>query len=399
MVTRPATKPSRKPKPKSEPKPESHLIDNLHIEGYRCFEKYTVRDLRRVNLFVGPNNCGKTALLEAAYLLFMGGYLDSAAYLLSLREGMPLDRYEDQAWWVELSHLLTGLRVRVGSDLQITTKDGWVSWEVRSALHGFEDDPKQDPGHLMIKARYRNAGAMYGLPITDSRVVLNPPQIRDARKEDAGEQKERHAFFPPRTPEIRRQLHAQVCFIPASGLESDEIIALWEEMQKSGEEAAAIKAIKLIDSRIQSLTILAGGERRESLPSSAIYIGMEGLQGRQPLSNLGFGTQRLFEFGTAIAAVSGGKLLIDEVDTGIHYSKMGPLWQFLVESAHQFDVQVFASTHSLDCVRGLGEALNESPAMIGDVAVHKMSRRLDHSVPFYGDTLISGLENDIELRG
>ena len=41
------------------------LITGLEIDNFRCFEKLRVGGLTRVNLFVGKNNSGKTALLEA----------------------------------------------------------------------------------------------------------------------------------------------------------------------------------------------------------------------------------------------------------------------------------------------------------------------------------------------
>ena len=40
-------------------------IRSLSIENYRCFEKLTIDDMTRVNVVVGKNNAGKTALLEA----------------------------------------------------------------------------------------------------------------------------------------------------------------------------------------------------------------------------------------------------------------------------------------------------------------------------------------------
>ena len=42
------------------------MIRTLRLENYRSFERYELRDLARVNLLVGPNNCGKTSVLEAS---------------------------------------------------------------------------------------------------------------------------------------------------------------------------------------------------------------------------------------------------------------------------------------------------------------------------------------------
>src|SRR3989442_6046768 len=44
------------------------MIESIVIENFRCFEKLTVSNLRRINIVVGRNSSGKTALLEALFL-------------------------------------------------------------------------------------------------------------------------------------------------------------------------------------------------------------------------------------------------------------------------------------------------------------------------------------------
>lgn len=56
-----------------EDKKDELLLDSLEIKGYRCFEHLTIEKLGRVNLIVGKNNVGKTALLEALRIYFQQG--------------------------------------------------------------------------------------------------------------------------------------------------------------------------------------------------------------------------------------------------------------------------------------------------------------------------------------
>jgi len=55
------------------------ILDSLEVKGYRCFEHLTIEQLGRVNLIVGKNNVGKTALLEALWIYANKGY-QSASY-------------------------------------------------------------------------------------------------------------------------------------------------------------------------------------------------------------------------------------------------------------------------------------------------------------------------------
>src|SRR5262245_39000214 len=45
------------------------MYEHLSVENFRGLRTLSAGDLGRVNLFVGPNNAGKTSLLEAAWFL------------------------------------------------------------------------------------------------------------------------------------------------------------------------------------------------------------------------------------------------------------------------------------------------------------------------------------------
>ena len=66
------------------------LLDSLEIKGYRCFEHLTIEKLGRVNLIVGENNVGKTALLEALWIYARRGKIDTLLNLLFSRDEIAL---------------------------------------------------------------------------------------------------------------------------------------------------------------------------------------------------------------------------------------------------------------------------------------------------------------------
>ena len=75
-----------------------------------------------------------------------------------------------------------------------------------------------------------------------------------------------------------------------------------------------------------------------------------------PLKSLGDGAVRLFSAALALANSRNGFLLIDEAENGIHYSVQRNFWRMVLRSAHKDNVQVLATTHSWDCVRGFAQA-------------------------------------------
>lgn len=54
-----------------------------------------------------------------------------------------------------------------------------------------------------------------------------------------------------------------------------------------------------------------------------------------------------------------GYLLIDEFENGLHYSVQEKLWEVIFYLAERLNIQVFATTHSLDCVDAFSAVLND----------------------------------------
>ena len=86
----------------------------------------------------------------------------------------------------------------------------------------------------------------------------------------------------------------------------------------------------------------------------------------------------------------GGVLLLDEIDSGLHYSAMHALWDFILKAAEINQVQVFASTHSLDCLRGLAATCEESSATADSVRLYSFSN-IGKKVVAYSGRDVGGL--------
>ena len=68
------------------------------------------------------------------------------------------------------------------------------------------------------------------------------------------------------------------------------------------------------------------------------------------LSSYGEGLVRIFELGLGMSNCKNGILLIDEFETAIHYSLLVEFTRVIQELANEFNVQVFITTHSKECI-------------------------------------------------
>jgi hypothetical protein len=113
---------------------------------------------------------------------------------------------------------------------------------------------------------------------------------------------------------------------------------------------------------------------------------------------MGEGIKRLLALSLNLVSSAGGYLLVDEIDTGLHHSVMTRMWRLVVEVAQRLDVQVLATTHSLDCVRALAALYEESPDVRDLISLHRIERGAETSVPYSADEILAASQHQMELR-
>ena len=85
---------------------------------------------------------------------------------------------------------------------------------------------------------------------------------------------------------------------------------------------------------------------------------LSGIRDVLPLRSMGDGANRILTIILALVNAENGYLLIDEFENGLHYSVQEQLWKIIFQTAKTLNVQVFATTHSNDCIRSFGNVLN-----------------------------------------
>ena len=108
--------------------------------------------------------------------------------------------------------------------------------------------------------------------------------------------------------------------------------------------------------------------------------------------------RRLLALSLSLVRTGDGFLLIDEIDTGLHFSVMEEMWRLVVNTALESNVQVFATTHSYDCVHGLAALLESTPELASQVSVQKIESSLAEAVGLDADQIRVAARQDIEVR-
>ncbi|HEV7508822.1 MAG TPA: AAA family ATPase [Thermoanaerobaculia bacterium] len=346
------------------------MLKSLEIQGFRCFRELRVEPLTRVNLFVGLNNAGKTSLLEAAELVAIGrveGLVRSAVRRGERVLGRSDLSEEFKEHVVDPSHLFFGHDIQVGKAFGITgfgEERHWVQCEVEHA----------SVQETLIRTLYFQSHSTAQkreherLTISPSGGVLPPP---------------RRLSEPPR-----------VNFLAADSADSASLGQLWDDLLLTPEEEEVTKSLRAIEPHLERLAFLS--ETRGS--SSNILVKLKQFEQRLPLGTLGGGLKHLLGLVLNLLSARGGCLLVDEIDTGLHYSVMVDMWRLLIENAKRLDTQVFATTHSLDCVRALARLAKRYPENAAEVMVHRLEREASKTVVYDADEIVIAADSHIEVR-
>lgn len=279
------------------------MLTELELNNFRGFRSLKLNGLKRVNLIVGSNNAGKTSLLEALFLAANPGRISELSYLFRPQQGDSAFRY--YRW------LLRDGASEVGGSLSALDDLGRLDlFFTRSP-----EKSKKGPPAQRAQVSFQSG---------DHLTVWQTVVIGSQTKPKA----------------VRTKV------IPVSYRDSGTLVTLVgkSNRKQSGEETMQ-RLLAKVDPRIRKVRI-DPGEQQEG---NQIILDV-GLSELIPLSQIGQGVFRLL---TILAEVIGDQpelMLVDEIENGLHHSAMQDVWAGLAEVADSLGVQIFATTHSHECL-------------------------------------------------
>lgn len=362
------------------------MLNSVTINGYRAFRKLDITGLTRVNLFVGKNNTGKTSLLEAIELLvlqtpwalFRSPIRRDENFLLGTDDDRPVGRRE-----LDLSHLFYGHRLE-GAWFSISAVPRSASVVCRVI------EATGEPGQGPVQTRlpdFESVGPSLAISFESSLTkspVLIPIQVSGAVSLDT-----------------RRRLQGQPLesgpvanFLRPETTDTTRLMALWDSVVLTPEEQRVVEALQIIEPSIERIAFL-GDDRRYY---RSIFLKLTGSDQRLPIGSVGDGLRRLLALSLNLIPARGGYLFVDEIDTGLHFTVMADMWRLVIATARRLDVQVFATTHSLDCVSALAQVTERPDIPEADVSLHRIERDSDKTIQYSPDELITAARHHLEVR-
>jgi len=173
-----------------------------------------------------------------------------------------------------------------------------------------------------------------------------------------------------------------------SGKEDIDRFSAIELIQKQED---IVRILKQVDPRVQRLAVVV----ISGVPMIHADIGAKRLV---PVPLIGDGISRLLSVALAIANARDGIVLVDEIENGLYYGVIVNVWKAIAAFTRQFNVQLFATTHSEECIRAAHQAFVEDSKY--DFHLHRLERMKNtiQAVTYEKETLGAALEAGLEVR-
>lgn len=341
--------------------PPAPLLPSFRIQGFRAFRDLQIPRLGRVNLLVGKNNVGKTTALEALKVYAAGPdapweIRDLLERRQEIRRGSPrektpphfdIDRVFFQSEHDGRSSVIQLGPVEGATPLRIQI--GRVSGNA-PLLHPFGGVFSAADEEIPDNAQPANQA----LRVSRGTVTIQVISMRSLS--DLHHPLEIADMHMGRILEGKSPLTCEL--LPARGIDKASIGALWDSIVLTANEQSTLQALRIIAPDIERISLV---EDPQQQGIRYALISRKGHSSPEPLHSMGDGMNRVFELALGLVSASDGLFLIDEVENGVHYAAQEQLWRFIFEASSQLNVQVFATTHSWDCIAAFQKAASSHP--------------------------------------
>lgn len=346
-------------------------ILSIKIKNFRGIDSLQISEFRRVNLFYGRNNSGKSSVLEAIFILC----------------GMANPLVP------ELINKIRGLSGNAGSNLKylfynlsmaempnITATIGESEFGLSISPHYVSPNTVAQTDTNSIIPTISGVELRYYILNADNEKFSDKSSIDYYNNE----------IFPSYGERHKDGLNA---FFLSDNNKEATVLAQFSEIVKKKKSKIVLNALQKIDPNIEDIQPLPDG----------LYFAYKGIDELIPCNLAGDGIRKVLNIITIIADMPDSIVLIDEIENGLHYSAHKQLWESILHIANEFNVQLFITSHSIDTLRSLNEIMEniKYENYQDDLSIYTLSHTANAGIKAYrysAQGLNTAIETNTEIR-
>lgn len=344
------------------------MFERIKINNFRGVRSAEISGMRCVNLFWGKNNCGKSTLLDSLFLI---SGLSNPQLPLTINFFRDYVRVSEKDLSLNFYNFDTSNQIEISAKNEHTRTlkinlvlSPTIGIDIKTNNLGASSNLLQRDFGYRLDYSYDNEP--YHSELIFKSLDMKANQITNSQYNET-------LLCKYLTPKFKLNT-------------SDKAL---KEMFENKDERFLLDTLRIISPEIIDL----------QLTEDAILVDM-GAEQRIPINLMGDGIRKLLAIVVGIYECRNGVLLIDEIDNGLHYSVIGKVWEAIISSAIVNNTQVFATTHSIDSLKGFNQAvkvINCDNNVSAFKLLHTPSGEL-RAFHYLHDQLDYAIQQEIEIR-
>jgi AAA15 family ATPase/GTPase len=285
-----------------------HFIRNIEIKNFKLFKDFKAEGFGRVNLIGGKNNVGKTAFMEACYLTrkeegrnTLGKVFSSLVKIVYLR-----NKNINEDIFDNIFDSLSGMKYFIKSNTSLINSESLIEYEEGNVKHFGKFISIQ--GIKFDKNNY---------PRTENLSIIN--------------------------------------FVPSDSINNQTMKVIFDKIKEYRKRELLNSYISDFDINILEFDFI------EDVPK----VFNKNMDKFVDMYEMGHGLKRYITIISSLIINKNGYLFLDEIENGIHYSNLDKLWEIILTVSKEQNVQVFATTHSKECIESYARVAKR----LGDVEI------------------------------
>lgn len=354
-------------------------LKRLEVIGYRGFEHLKLGDLGDINVIVGKNNVGKTALFESLVLLGQPCNIDNSLAINELRGLKKVAGDTNETYSFHFNQRRTDIPIRiVGFGRAKDKRELTIRMDQGSEIYPERHERPKSTQDPFLSALLQQRAIRFDYKRTDGTLAWAIVVVA------AGQEKVLDSTLLPQSYIVPfASTWRLVGYAPE----------MYTEAIKGGQEGELLAAIRAIAPEIDQIRMLTYAGEPTLFASTADTDLM-------PLQLFGDGVTRVTSWVLSLLRMKDSILLIDEIENGIHHSALTNVWRVLISAAKEHNVQLFATTHSYEALTALTEArssLGSGGPRIRVIRLQRVKGEI-HAVPYNEEVLTAAVTSDVEVR-
>ncbi|GAA8679939.1 ATP/GTP phosphatase [Helicobacter pylori] len=386
------------------------MIQSVRIKNFKNFKDTTIDGFTKLNIITGENNVGKSNLLEALYCL-VGKDMHPCTNILEIYDNIRKESLTTESQNSMFYNLNTRKPIRI-----TTTSDNNQTLDLQIELITNENQkvresqiiPTVEQAQAFSQLKFifkKGEEEIYNDYLNIARIPNFPP---------IPNQSSYNRQFNNFRPDLSRKLlpfESATIITPSDVARKRDVInpntihiimnpniiqAVRKILDDNQLEKRLNQSLNQFDKNIQAIRFNANNQ---------LKLEVKNIKEKVPLSMFGDGLMKYLHIVSAFIANNATTIYIDEVENGLHFSRMRLLLEEVIDFINNNNnkdrnLQVFMTTHSQEFVEILDQVIKEKN-FANQTKLFCLKRDGENIIPrtYYGESLEYYFENEENLFG